>query len=234
MRSLTSCLVALAALVALPAFASGPNGPHCWCEIATDCPKDDHQTVYNFGAIAQYGKLESGKQRKCADACALASGSFRPTFDANLDLYCERLGDGVYDLHAYSKVGHTDTRNNWCDPDDFIGRLTCTTTCTCPPGYSYDPGVGQCTGWCNGLYTMTRPEDCDTVGTLGEPGDPCDPVPLGRTPLSVVSVDISGEDGTTPLEDLFGDLDIDEVLDHLGLEAEDDPIACDPSEPICE
>lgn len=200
---------------------------HCWCEVATGCPKTGGKTVHDLGAIASYPLLRSGKQRDCATRCGQEAAAIEAQLRDDPDALCERLGPGTHHLAAYSRVGHTDVRNNWCDPDHVIGTLTCRKDCVCPEGYTYDEGAGHCAGYCNGLFVMTRPDSCDMVGQWADEA-PCDGdgqngwVEVGEW-SGTVPVEAGGEigaqvDGGVWVEDLLGDVHAGELPSELPLD----------------
>jgi len=207
MTSFAAALLFASFFISSPAFARG----HCWCEIATACPKDGGRTAHNFGSIHSYGRFESGKQVDCATRCGDAANAIRADLRNNPDALCARLGPGTYDLNAYSKVGHRDTRNNWCNPDASIGRLKCEVSVVCPPGYDYDAGAGLCKGFCGGVRVLTRPEDEVVIGSWLDificQDDPPGELTYGEWPVQLLD-----EEGVmVTLDDAWGDLDYDDL-----------------------
>jgi len=149
-------------LFAVSLLASPALAKSCYCEIAVGCPKyDDHVTLKDFDAIESYGTFESYKKSKCATACTARSATEKAVILANGEAWCDLLGLGEHPVRAYSVVGHTDSHNNWCDPDDSIGVLVCERVCDCPPGYTFDPDSRMCHGECNGISVSTFPTSCD-------------------------------------------------------------------------
>lgn len=213
---LAACLIAL--FTAGRAEARG----HCWCEIANACPKDGGRTAHDLGAIASYSRFESGKELDCATRCANAAADIESELRDDPAALCEKLGPGNHRLAAYSKVGHTDTDRKWCDPDHIIGTLRCSRQCICPEGYAYKPGAGHCAGYCGDVFVMTRPDSCHTVGEFTDES-PCDGIVLGPTPIDRWPVELVTSEGElVSVEDVVGDLHVEEIPAELPLDAFDD------------
>lgn len=153
---------ALAGLAAALLFTGPAFAKPCQCEVAVGCPRDDgHTTLVDFDSIASYRELERHKQSRCSAACAQRSSAEAAAIRADGDKWCDKLGLGHHPVRAYSVVGHTDTANNWCDPDDHIGTLVCEMVCECPPGFSYDPDSKLCLGTCGGRPVAAFNTGCD-------------------------------------------------------------------------
>lgn len=111
----------------------------CWCWIGIE--RGDK--LIDYGAVAKYRDLESGKKRKCSQAC-----SRRCAKDlGNAQLLCSKIGGDYSDrgkLGCFSVVGARDSLNNtW----DYDGRPTnfpgCSKCCTCPEGW-FDKNRNSC------------------------------------------------------------------------------------------
>lgn len=223
MRSpLLALFSAFACLVPLLASTTAEARGHCWCEIANACPKDGGRTAHDLGAIASYSRFESGKELDCSTRCAHAAADLEAQLRDDPAALCEKLGPGTHRLAAYSKVGHTDTRRKWCDPDHIIGTLACERECICPEGFEYDPGAGHCAGRCGDLFVMTRPDSCHWDGAFTD-GDPCDGVTIGPMPVGIWPVELMTPEGELVwVEDVVGDLHVEEIPAELPLDALED------------
>lgn len=160
---------AIAAFVGLAGvllFAAPALAKPCLCEVSVGCPKPSKKnrgqiTLVDFGSVASYGELERHKQSRCGNACAARAGAEAAAIRADKDKWCDKLGLGRHEVHAYSAVGHTDTQNNWCDSDDHIGTLVCEMVCECPFGFTYDEDSKLCLGTCEGRAVAAFNLGCD-------------------------------------------------------------------------
>lgn len=58
-------------VLAVPAGSARAEGPHCWCRInKSDCGDCNPACqLYDFGAVAQFGTFQTGKEDLCKAAC---------------------------------------------------------------------------------------------------------------------------------------------------------------------
>lgn len=173
---LFTATTAQAHLTGSPHFGNH-NGPRCWCKIRAGC---NGPILKDFGSLGQYNAVVSGKQAHCSSACSTAAAQYGLSgLQGQGASACNSTGSGSHKIQAFSIVGHSDTNNNACDPDQTFGTLNCTAipvVCTCPRGWlanttNVDGGVtsdGKCKKLvCASNTVSPYPANGTPIGTWG-------------------------------------------------------------------
>ena len=134
LRFLALLVFVLASLSPAPAQAS----KGCWCWIGIE----RGERLIDFGSVARFRDLESGKKRKCSEACSKRCASDL----ANPAKLCQKIGKDFNNsskIGCFSVVGHKDSKNNTWDYDGRPRPFQCSSCCTCERGW-YDKNRRSC------------------------------------------------------------------------------------------
>lgn len=138
-------LALLALVLGLALAGAGPAEARkgCWCWIGVE----RGEKLISYGKVDDYRDTESGKKRKCSEACSQACAADLADPVALCRGIGKPLGAGAASkVGCFSVVGHKDSPNNtW----DYDGRPSsafrgCERRCDCPGGQWYDARRERC------------------------------------------------------------------------------------------
>jgi hypothetical protein len=149
--------------LAVTSYVSNASAKNCYCQVSTSCDAG-YTKVEDYGVIATYPWYMSGKKSRCSAACNDTVTADLCNIRGSADTYCSQLGVGTHVLQAFSTVGESITNYDSCDPDMPVGTLTCSLSCICPTGGTYDPSSGYCYMNANGTTWWANPLSCEMQG----------------------------------------------------------------------